>query len=159
MIDLGAIEAIEQAATPGPWHRAAYGNSRQGVDAKEDPVIEPSRYLSRADADFIARARTAVPALVKEVKDLREQLFAPEGMNIHSFDDIRNIADPIERGRRAGDLLNSQQGVVNELAQIRREAIEIAHTESGLTYAEIASGLGLSKGRISQITTSTPVID
>lgn len=47
------------------------------MDAKEDPVIEPSRYLSRADADFIARARTAVPALVQEVKDLRERLFAP----------------------------------------------------------------------------------
>jgi len=163
MIDLEAIEAIEQAATPGPWHAIVDYTSEHecaiGVDGVDDPIIEPSVFMSMKDAEFIAHARTDVPTLIQEVKDLREKLFTPEDMNLHSFDNIRNIADPIERGRRAGELLNSQQDVVNELAQIRREAIEIAHAEYGLAYAEIASQLGLPKGRISQITASASVID
>ena len=76
-----------------------------------------------------------------------------------SEDDIevlRNIVDPIERGRRAGQLLNQYQQSANELARMRREAIEVAHELYGLSYTQVASELGLTKGRISQIRTSAP---
>ncbi|EQD44079.1 RNA polymerase, sigma-24 subunit, ECF subfamily [mine drainage metagenome] len=39
---------------------------------------------------------------------------------------------------------------------MRREAIEIAHDLYGLSYTQVASELGLTKGRISQIRTSAP---
>ena len=64
---------------------------------------------------------------------------------------LRNIGDPIARAKYAGDLLNRYQGLVNGLTCIRRESIEAAHEELGVSYTEIASRLGLSKGRISQI--------
>lgn len=76
-----------------------------------------------------------------------------------SEDDIevlRNIEDPIERGRRAGQLLNQYQQSANELARMRREAIEMAHEKYGLSYTTVAGQLGLTKGRISQIRTSAP---
>ncbi|MHB1503629.1 MAG: sigma factor-like helix-turn-helix DNA-binding protein [Acidimicrobiales bacterium] len=69
---------------------------------------------------------------------------------------LRKIPDPIERGQRAGDLLARYQQSAIELARLRREAIELAHEERGLSYTEIASKLGLTKGRISQIRTSAP---
>jgi transcriptional regulator with XRE-family HTH domain len=69
---------------------------------------------------------------------------------------LRKIPDPIERGRQAGDLLARYQQRATELARLRREAIESAHEECGLSYTEIASKLGLTKGRISQIRTSAP---
>ena len=72
---------------------------------------------------------------------------------------VRNISDPIERGRRAGQLLIRYQQSANELARIRREAIEIAHAEYGLSYTEVASKFGLTKGRISQIRTSAPLAE
>lgn len=43
-----------------------------------------------------------------------------------------------------------------ELARLRREAIEEAHIGQGLTYTEIASALGITKGRVTQIRSGAP---
>jgi hypothetical protein len=43
-----------------------------------------------------------------------------------------------------------------ELARLRREAIEEAHRNQGLTYTEIATALGITKGRVTQIRTGAP---
>jgi hypothetical protein len=43
-----------------------------------------------------------------------------------------------------------------ELARLRREAIEEAHRNQGLTYTEIATALGITKGRVTQIRSGAP---
>lgn len=69
---------------------------------------------------------------------------------------IKAIHDPAVRAKRAGDLLNTHQGYVNQLAGIRREAIaELRAT--GLSYAQVGEALGVSRGRIAQL--RGPAID
>lgn len=72
---LAEIKAREQAATPGPW------------DADTPPyvTIQKSEYVINAicavgvceqnikDADFIAHARTDIPALISEVEQMTKQ--------------------------------------------------------------------------------------
>lgn len=72
--ELAAIETRANAATVGPWR----GTKDEGVQADATAVFEtgcgcctPSR-LSEADAMFIAHARTDIPALVAEVRRLKE---------------------------------------------------------------------------------------
>ena len=72
------------------------------------------------------------------------------------FDAVRSDPDPIRRGRRATALMSLYQQRATELARLRREAIEQAHTEQGLTYTEIAAALGITKGRVTQIRTGAP---
>ncbi|MHB8406220.1 MAG: hypothetical protein ACYDCJ_12435 [Gammaproteobacteria bacterium] len=63
-LDLDAIEARANAATPGPWDTDEYdGGLRSTVTA--GPIT------SDEDYDFIAHARTDVPALIAEVRRLR----------------------------------------------------------------------------------------
>lgn len=67
-LDTDAIRAREQAATEGPWAtepRLSYTSIRSSDDiTRADAVRE-------ADAEFIAAARTDVPALLAEVDRLR----------------------------------------------------------------------------------------
>jgi hypothetical protein len=69
---------------------------------------------------------------------------------------VRSVRDPVERARLAGELINAyqQQGV--ELARIRKEAINVAAAEQGLSFSDIANRLELTRGRISQIRKSAP---
>jgi hypothetical protein len=89
-LDLAALQALTDAATPGPW--AYYGEDVWlNVSAAElaaydaDPAGAPDPWefepqpthlsygdwRSPADAEFIAAARTAVPALLARVADLQ----------------------------------------------------------------------------------------
>lgn len=67
------------------------------------------------------------------------------------FESIQTDRDPIRQARRATELLAIYQERSAELAQLRREAIERAAVEQGLSYAAVAGKIGLSKGRITQI--------
>lgn len=79
-LDLDAIEARADAASEGRWyvytgttHDPAYGLTC-GIGSTEAPAEEAileDPFLSAADAEFIAQARTDVPALVAEVRRLR----------------------------------------------------------------------------------------
>jgi len=71
-------------------------------------------------------------------------------MTDDTLDEIRRLADPVERARRATDLLALYQRRSTELGLLRREAIEELHA-SGLSYAEVAMVVGISKGRVGQI--------
>ena len=62
----------------------------------------------------------------------------------------------MRRGRRATELLTLYQQRSTELARLRKAAIEEAHREREMTYTEIASALGITKGRITQIRGSAP---
>ncbi|WP_280507183.1 sigma factor-like helix-turn-helix DNA-binding protein [Nocardia flavorosea] len=71
------------------------------------------------------------------------------------FEHVRSEPDPIQRGRRATELITLYQQRAAELARLRKEAIEEAHRK-GLNYTEIAELLGITKGRISQIKSGAP---
>jgi hypothetical protein len=94
-LDLDAIKARADAATPGPWAWDNRGDKCDDIqlgvacDAKENPltgyfddddaiyVEQVAESLSRAaDADFIAHARTDVPALCDAVERLTADLSA-----------------------------------------------------------------------------------
>lgn len=72
------------------------------------------------------------------------------------FEAVRRDPDPIRRGRRATELMSIYQQRATELARLRREAIEEAHQGGGLTYTEIATALGITKGRVTQIRSGAP---
>lgn len=67
--DLAAIEQRANAATEGPW--VAHPDGLVWADRPGDPV---SGSTEIEDAEFIAAARTDVPSLAAEVKQLRDEL-------------------------------------------------------------------------------------
>lgn len=73
---LDAIEACANAATPGPWEHGG-NDGLVWPERVGDPV---SASTEPEDADFIAAARTDVPALVAEVRRLRAER---EHMELH----------------------------------------------------------------------------
>lgn len=75
------------------------------------------------------------------------------------FDAVRRDPDPIRRGKRATALLTLYQQRATELARLRKSAIEEAHRELGMSYTEIAAGLGITKGRITQIRSTAPAAE
>jgi hypothetical protein len=75
---------------------------------------------------------------------------------LDDFDAVRRDPDPIRRGRRATALMAAYQQRAAELARLRREAIEEAHQDQGLTYTEIATAIGITKGRVTQIRSGAP---
>lgn len=75
---------------------------------------------------------------------------------IDEFADVRRDPDPIRRGRRATELLARYQQRSTELARLRREALEEAHRNLGLPYSQIATALGITKGRVTQIRSTAP---
>ncbi len=68
---------------------------------------------------------------------------------------VAGIAEPVDRAKAAIDLMATYQGWVLELSRIRREAIEEAQA-SGMTQAEIATRLGVSRGRVGQLASAGP---
>jgi hypothetical protein len=96
MLDLDAIEARAEAATPGPWRQTTskrgYRDVLQTPDSYGDRMIakidQEAFIVSRrdarmlrcpnADADFIAHARIDIPALVAELRAAREVVEAAQ---------------------------------------------------------------------------------
>ena len=83
--DLARWEALADQATPGPWtarHRDSSNPTQDPARDGEhlgwhlDPLAVPDRgqIVRGADAAFLAESRTAVPALVAEVRRLRDVL-------------------------------------------------------------------------------------
>ena len=76
-------------------------------------------------------------------------------------DDIERVAtigDPADRARVATELLATHQDAVTRLAQIRRRAIAELRS-SGLSYAQVADALGVSRGRIAQLRAGRHVVE
>ncbi|MBB3049411.1 hypothetical protein FHS23_000406 [Prauserella isguenensis] len=76
--------------------------------------------------------------------------------DLDDFDSVRADDDPVRRARRATALMTHYQQRATELARLRKAAIEEAHRDKDLSYTEIATALGISKGRITQIRGSAP---
>ena len=77
-------------------------------------------------------------------------------MSPDEFEDVQAEPDALRQARRATELMAIYQQRATELARLRREAIERASLETGMTFSAVAAALGLSKGRISQIRQSAP---
>jgi hypothetical protein len=73
-----------------------------------------------------------------------------------SFDRVRREADPIKQAKLASELISVYQQRSVELARLRREAINRASKDRGLSYSAIAKELGLTRGRITQIRQTAP---
>ena len=86
MVDIDKLEALEKAATPGPWEVAHGGSYHKGEMVSEEwfvrrpdddvaiaaDIIDPyDSKPSKANADFITESRNAFPELVREVRELR----------------------------------------------------------------------------------------
>ena len=73
MLDLDAIEARAEAATPGPWMEPRNGlGLGWTIFPKNSKGWSIATCDSGTDADFIAASRTDVPALVAELRAARE---------------------------------------------------------------------------------------
>lgn len=67
-LDLEAIKARAEAATPGPWECVGMG------DVVTPTFVIQTTDRNPADGRFIANARTDVPALVAEVERLQAEV-------------------------------------------------------------------------------------
>lgn len=95
---LAEIEARANAATSGPWVHPNHRPDEMGLvytaypvnDAGARQVADSAQYCDASDvanADFIAHARSDVPALVAEARRLRESLRHYECIHGHTWDD------------------------------------------------------------------------
>ncbi len=92
MLDLDAIEARAEAATPGPWIGSSVPSGRKyGVISVKDygewtrsggrplaVLLGIPTHGRHPDTQFIAHARTDVPALVAELRAAREVVKAAQ---------------------------------------------------------------------------------
>jgi len=80
-LDLDAIEARAKAATPGPWEYDGCSVTDWGVTASHTITMEwmpngrgdGTNERESPDGQFIAHAREDVPALIAELRRLREE--------------------------------------------------------------------------------------
>jgi hypothetical protein len=69
VIDLDAVQARADAATPGPW-RLTDGGWGEFVQDSEGRELWALRHTPEvADAEFVAHARTDVPLLVAALRE------------------------------------------------------------------------------------------
>ncbi|MBX6362018.1 MAG: hypothetical protein IRZ03_18330 [Acidobacterium ailaaui] len=69
-IQLIEIEQRAEKATPGPWKVEASTEGDWVLDSRDDVIA--GTFVQEGDADFIVHAREDVPALIAEVRRLRE---------------------------------------------------------------------------------------
>ncbi len=106
-LDLEAIKARAEAATPGPWEAdgepflpqnwrpklSVWANVGDEFSHLVAAVATPDKYLGLTDADFIAHARTDVPALVAalEERDAEVERLREENERLKKFnEDLKN---------------------------------------------------------------------
>lgn len=68
---------------------------------------------------------------------------------------LAGVPDPVHRAKEAGGLLDRYQAALGELSRIRREAVE-EMIAGGMSHGQIAEALGVSRGRVSQLTKAGP---
>jgi hypothetical protein len=106
-LDLEAIKARAEAATPGPWNGTWHATAESSIEGSDGHTVayvnsECADHPGRRDADghFIAAARSDVPALVAEVERLT-QFATSLGKALDArIGDVRRRDDEIESLRR-----------------------------------------------------------
>ena len=112
--ELDAISERAEKATPGPWGEVAESGEwwLSGPDIYDDAVMSTNdTEISQADVDFIAAARTDVPALVAEVRRLRGKLEAATASAEAAEKDANELrADNEMNNHYAGRALHTDAG-------------------------------------------------
>lgn len=72
--DLTAIRARAEAATPGPWTTWVDGHNNHSGVCTDDGEVGISDDVEGADAEFIAHARTDVPALLDALEAAQSRI-------------------------------------------------------------------------------------
>lgn len=67
------------------------------------------------------------------------------------LDAVRAVQDPAERHRVVGAVLGENSGFVSELAELLRESVRAMKDDDGMSYAQIAAALGVSRSRAQQL--------
>lgn len=159
-LDLDAIEAAAQRATFGPWtsERTVPSDplSQWNVVAKDDDgdVIAQVAYdydrnygygaCDQSDAEFIAGAREWIPALVGEVRTLRNQVGEFE-RHCAGFDTVLATIDKLSAERNAElaalrNRLSKIENLRDELGRAVAEAPEgYTRDATGVIHAELFS--------------------
>src|SRR4051794_34473141 len=75
------------------------------------------------------------------------------------FEQVRGERDPLRQGRMATELLGVYQARTTELARLRKAALKEALENRRMSYSEVATAFGLSKGRIGQIRHGGPLVE
>ncbi|MFI1194027.1 hypothetical protein ACH4T9_12330 [Micromonospora sp. NPDC020750] len=109
-LDLDAIRRREQAATPAPW--TAHPDGLVWSTLIGDPV---SGSVLVVDAEFIAAARTAVPALLAEVDRLRAEQRADHGIFTRAINDAER-----ERDEYRDEAITATTELANARAEVDR---------------------------------------
>lgn len=144
-IDLDALQALAEQATPGPW--GAY-DANEGEypprplwsvanDAFHNPTGEDlaaidlsiwHSYCGKPDAEFIAAAREAVPALIARIREM-------EGENLRLKQDLEEC----ETSRLA--LLQNNESIIARAISLERELERRADTGKSAVAAKWTDGL------------------
>jgi len=69
--------------------------------------------------------------------------------------ELGELEDPAVRAKRASELITQHQAQMAELARIRREAVDDMRA-AGMSQADIAKSLGMTRGRVAQLVSSGP---
>ncbi|MFE7872758.1 sigma-70 family RNA polymerase sigma factor [Micromonospora humida] len=67
---------------------------------------------------------------------------------------VRDTSEPLERVRLATETLADYQSAIAELGKIRRDTVDYLRSQ-GMTLSEIADKAGVSRARLSQLSTAT----
>lgn len=75
-VDLDRLEALEKAATAGPWTVVDYGHGTVIVKSNHKSVCwrqsyGPAGKQARHDYELVAATRSALPALLRELREAR----------------------------------------------------------------------------------------
>lgn len=123
LLDLDAIERRTGAATPGPWTAEHRGFDVYETQTDHGDVVAEAG-LSTNDAAFIAAARSDVPALVAEVRRLRQQLDQSRLELSAAVESYTNMVEgmieaEIGEGALALAMLRSMEGALDIVDQDR----------------------------------------
>lgn len=137
-LDLDAISARAAAATEGPWviERARIWSGEPHPPKTELLMFRGGREWT-PDAEFIAHARTDVPALVEEVKRLREQVGCmQDGINAAVQAKESVVADRNYAMRQRDEERAAKEGNI--------AALNAACIERDEALVKVAAGLALT---------------
>lgn len=114
--DLARLEELAGKATPGPWNGSGSASCGYGwVEIPGNNTTGSERQASLgqyrgadADARYIAAACNAAPALVAEVRRLRDRVEALEKTKKHLSETARVLAEQVGKGNlgKIQDALN-----------------------------------------------------
>ncbi|MDF3309775.1 hypothetical protein P3H15_32675 [Rhodococcus sp. T2V] len=134
-IDLDAAQALADAATPGPWVTTppdmisselfrywSIGTEVDGLLERFTGDIGGNLTNTQADAEFIAQARTLVPALIAEVRKEREHRRALQRECERTESENRHLANNLDVQRAGRAAAESAVARVKKVLKLADDA-------------------------------------